>query len=430
MSKRYAEYFDLGAPWISAVDSLGGMTRLKHVSTVQTGLTLSGEGDPVDPEWPYLRVANVQVGYVDMREIKTVRVSPERAAASMLQPGDVLMTEGGDIDKLGRGAVWRGLVPDMLHQNHIFAVRPCETLDSEFFVYWLDGSVARTYFRTTAKQTTNLAGTNKWTLGNLPVPVLPMAEQRTIADYLDRETALIDTLIEEQRVLIDLLAERRVAVIAEPFGQAHPTVPLGSALEELIDHRGKTPGKVGDKTDDFTDEGVPVVSAIHIKKGQISWGERERFVPYWMFEKWMPVRLRAGDVLLTSEAPLGNIAQVPSNAPLVLSQRLFALRGREDVLDSTYLRYFLESNRGQALLRDGASGSTVSGIRQSRLVQIPVPVPPLYEQRQVSMQISEQIGKIDTLIDETERFIELSKERRSALITAAVTGQIDVREMA
>jgi type I restriction enzyme, S subunit len=133
------------------LESLGDMTRLKHVSTVQTGVTLSGKGDLADPEWPYLRVANVQVGYVDLSEIKTVRVPLGKAIASMLRPGDVLMTEGGDVDKLGRGALWRGELPDMLHQNHIFAVRPDEALDSQFLVYWLDGPMARTYFRTTAK---------------------------------------------------------------------------------------------------------------------------------------------------------------------------------------------------------------------------------------------------------------------------------------
>ena len=195
------------------LDSLGGMTRLKHVCTVQTGVTLSGEGDPAAPAWPYLRVANVQVGYVDLREIKTVRVPPDRAAASMIQPGDVLMTEGGDIDKLGRGALWRGEVPNMLHQNHIFAVRPSEALDSEFFVYWLDGPVARTYFRTTAKQTTNLAGTNKWTLGNLPVPVPPLDEQRRVVQALDEQTTTIGALVAETERFIELARERRAALI-------------------------------------------------------------------------------------------------------------------------------------------------------------------------------------------------------------------------
>ncbi|MGZ0148986.1 hypothetical protein ACXJJ3_18065 [Kribbella sp. WER1] len=195
------------------LESLGEMTRLKHVSTVQTGVTLNGEGDPADPEWSYLRVANVQVGYVDLREIKTVRVPPDRAAASMLQPGDVLMTEGGDIDKLGRGALWRGELPEMLHQNHVFAVRPSEALDSEFLVYWLDGPIARTYFQTTAKQTTNLAGTNKWTLGNLPVPVPPLDVQRRVVEALDAETGTIDLLITETERFIDLSRERRAALI-------------------------------------------------------------------------------------------------------------------------------------------------------------------------------------------------------------------------
>lgn len=195
------------------LDSLGSMTKLKHVCAVQTGITLSGEGNATDPEWPYLRVANVQVGYVDLRETKTVRVSPERAAASMLQPGDVLMTEGGDIDKLGRGALWRGEVLNMLHQNHVFAVRPSYALDSEFLVYWLDGPVARTYFRTTAKQTTNLAGTNKWTLGNLPIPVPPHDDQRRVVDALDSQTAKIDALIYESKQFIELSRERRAALI-------------------------------------------------------------------------------------------------------------------------------------------------------------------------------------------------------------------------
>lgn len=189
------------------------LTRLKYVSTVQTGVTLSGEGNAADPEWPYLRVANVQAGYVDLQEIKTIRVPSNRAAASTLRAGDVLMTEGGDIDKLGRGALWRGELARMLHQNHVFAVRPNQALDSEFLIYWLDGPEARTYFRTTAKQTTNLAGTNKWTLGNLPVPLPPLEEQKRTVALLDEQTRKIDTLIAEVEQFIELSHERRAALI-------------------------------------------------------------------------------------------------------------------------------------------------------------------------------------------------------------------------
>lgn len=197
----------------AALSGISGLTKLKHVAEIQTGVTLSGEGDPANPEWPYLRVANVQAGYVDLDQITTVRLTEAAARASMLRVGDVLMTEGGDIDKLGRGALWHGEVSEMLHQNHIFAVRPSDRLDPRFFVYWLDGPTARYYFRSTARKTTNLAATNKWTLGNLPVACPSISEQRSIVENLGRQTMKMDTLIAETERLIELAQERRFALI-------------------------------------------------------------------------------------------------------------------------------------------------------------------------------------------------------------------------
>lgn len=199
------------AEGLSRLDSF--MSRLKHLAIIQTGVTLSGEGDPALPEWPYLRVANVQVGIVDLGEVKTLRLSEEAAASSRLQRGDVLMTEGGDIDKLGRGAIWTGEIENALHQNHVFAVRPGDRLDPEFLAYWLDGPTARVYFRLTAKKTTNLASTNKWTLGNLPVACPPLDEQRRIVAHLNEQTIKIDALITESERFMELSRERRSALI-------------------------------------------------------------------------------------------------------------------------------------------------------------------------------------------------------------------------
>ncbi|GAB2828867.1 restriction endonuclease subunit S [Actinoallomurus bryophytorum] len=399
--------------------------QVRNVATVTLGKMLQSKDSGSDMPTPYMRAANVQPnGVLALDDVNEMWFSEAELEQLSIRAGDVVVVEGGQ-GGFGRAAYVENDLPGWGFQNSINRLRPIGDFDGRFIAFYLIALRASGYIRAYCN-VVSMPHLTAEKLARIPIPLPPVKQQRAIADYLDRETARIDTLIEEQQTLVRLLAERRVAVMADPFGQAHPTAPLGAVLEELIDHRGKTPGKVGDKTDDFTDEGVPVVSAIHIKNGQISWDERERFVPYWMFEKWMPVRLRTGDVLLTSEAPLGNVAQVPTDAPLVLSQRLFALRSREDILDSTYLRFFLESDRGQALLRDGASGSTVSGIRQSRLVQVPVPVPPVDEQRRVSQRIREQITKIDTLMAETARFVELSKERRAALITAAVTGQIDV----
>lgn len=169
-------------------------------------------------------------------------------------------------------------------------------------------------------------------------------------------------------------------------------IPLGEALAVIIDHRGKTPRKLGG---DFTAHGVPVVSAIHVKNGRIDWSQRERFVSESMFHKWMPVKLKKNDLLLTSEAPLGEVALVPDDRDLVLSQRLFALRGKPDVLHTPYLYYYFRTPQGQADLQSRASGSTVLGIRQSQLVKIELRLPPLIEQR----RIAGVLGAFDDLIE-------------------------------
>ncbi|MCG7448104.1 restriction endonuclease subunit S [Corynebacterium aurimucosum] len=157
------------------------------------------------------------------------------------------------------------------------------------------------------------------------------------------------------------------------------TTTLEEVLDEIIDHRGRTPKKLGA---DFTNAGVPVISAKLIRQGAIDF-ENVRFVSHETWEKWMPVPLQEGDVILTSEAPLGKTAFVPSNDPLVLGQRLFALRGKADVIDNAYLRYWLESEVGQAQLAGRASGTTVLGIRQALLRKVEIDLPPLRAQRSV-----------------------------------------------
>lgn len=189
-------------------------------------------------------------------------------------------------------------------------------------------------------------------------------------------------------------------------------VALGEALDLLIDHRGKTPKKLGG---DFTDSGVKVVSAIHIKNGRINWDERERYVSESMFRRWMPCRTRCGDVLLTSEAPLGEVAQVEDDEPLVLSQRVFALRGKSRVLHSTYLRYFLQSEFGRRRLLSMATGSTVSGIRQELLRKVQVPLPPFEEQE----RIAGVLGAFDDLIETDRRLMtNLAATQQGALARA------------
>lgn len=189
-------------------------TQLRRVAQIQTGITLSGDGDPSLPAWAYLRVANVQMGHVDLTEVKTIHLSQREASGSMLHAGDVLMTEGGDIDKLGRGTVWDGRISPMVHQNHVFAARANPArLMPEYLALWLDSTTAREYFYATAKKTTNLASTNKTVVGRLPMCVPSIERQASVVQQCSEESGRLDALIAKAQEHIALAKERRAALI-------------------------------------------------------------------------------------------------------------------------------------------------------------------------------------------------------------------------
>lgn len=165
---------------------------------------------------------------------------------------------------------------------------------------------------------------------------------------------------------------------------------LGDSLDALLDHRGKTPKKLGG---DFVSSGVPVASALLVRDGRLDLSEA-RYVSRGMHAKWMPVPTRRGDVILTSEAPAGRVARVTSDDALVLGQRLFCLRGKVGVLDSGYLYYALQSHPVQSSILGHSTGTTVVGIRQSALRQVRIPAPPFPEQQ----AIAEVLGALDDKI--------------------------------
>lgn len=195
-------------------------------------------------------------------------------------------------------------------------------------------------------------------------------------------------------------------MIGYPNGWAEAT--LGDAVEVLVDHRGQTPGKLGG---DFISSGVPAISAMSIKDGRIDFSRRARFVSHQMFERWMPERLRRGDVLMTSEAPLGSLALVPSDDPLVLSQRLFALRGRNGYLDNRYLRWFLASPLARRQLDERSSGSTVTGIRQAELRQLRLPIPPIDHQHRIVDLLEDHLSRLDA----ADAYLDAAQLRSSVL---------------
>ena len=152
---------------------------------------------------PYLRVANVQDGWFDLAEMHEIEVDPGQVNRYLLQAGDVLLTEGGDFDKLGRGGVWRGEVAPCLHQNHVFCVRPdTSALLSEYFALATQSGWGRAYFLTCAKRTTNLASINSSQLRAFPLPLVSIAKQADLIENVAGIDAMIDL---EERQLETLL---------------------------------------------------------------------------------------------------------------------------------------------------------------------------------------------------------------------------------
>lgn len=154
------------------------------VSGVAKGRKLAGRGAV---QVPYLRVANVQAGYLKLDEIKTIEALPSEVEELRLLPGDLVLTEGGDFDKLGRGALWNGQIEGCIHQNHVFRVRLDRSRLLPRFVHeYLQSHVVRAYFLKCAKRTTNLASINMGQLRALPVVVPPLEAQQQFVDRAHR----------------------------------------------------------------------------------------------------------------------------------------------------------------------------------------------------------------------------------------------------
>ncbi len=205
-----------GVEWLGEVPEHWEVVRLKDVTTVQTGITLGKDYRlTVIKRYPYLRVANVQTGRLDLHTVKHVDVPEAEASRSMLKAGDVLMTEGGDIDKLGRGCVWTGEITNCLHQNHVFAVRCGGRLLPEFLAGIMSSSHGRSYFQLTAKQTTNLAATNSSTLRAFPLFLPSAEEQQRILSSVQAETRRLERAMSAAEHEISFLRELRTRLIAD-----------------------------------------------------------------------------------------------------------------------------------------------------------------------------------------------------------------------
>jgi type I restriction enzyme, S subunit len=203
-----------GIEWLGDVPEHWEVLELKRIATIQTGVAKGKDnGSRCTISVPYLRVANVQDGYLDLEDVATIEIPEEDLPRYTLRTGDVLMNEGGDFDKLGRGCVWNGEIDPCIGQNHVFAVRPRDGL-SAWVATFTGSDSAQSYFMSRSKQSTNLASISSTNLMELPLTLPPAAERQAILSLVTAQTSSFDALAAEAQKAIDLLQERRTALIS------------------------------------------------------------------------------------------------------------------------------------------------------------------------------------------------------------------------
>lgn len=244
------------APELTELDSLPDLPEgwswatLDMLAALKGGITKGQKTRPgeIYREVPYLRVANVQRGFLDLTTIKTIRATEVEIDELRLQVGDVLFNEGGDRDKLGRGWVWKGEVPECIHQNHVFRARLLTQDVIPEFVSWYGNTAGQQYFFDEGKHTTNLASINLTKLRGLPIPVPPCAEQWRIRAAVDDAISVADASLRTVNAQLRRGERLRQAILRWAFeGRLVDQAPTDEPASVLLDRIRAERAVVADK---------------------------------------------------------------------------------------------------------------------------------------------------------------------------------------
>jgi type I restriction enzyme, S subunit len=413
---------------------------LEHIAEVRTGLA---KGKPTSPDavsLPYLRVANVQDGHLDLRELKLIEVEHDQVARYSLKSGDILMTEGGDFDKLGRGAVWQAQIEPCLHQNHVFAVRPMASIVDPGYLSSLAASdYGRTYFLSCAKRSTNLASINSSQLKAFPVVLPPLSEQQEISRILSTwAQAIVATeqlLVNRQTQWHALLAETLHVRSANPDGKGAgdnggypasvqpgipnlpPTpdgwhcVPLARHLTEV-----RRPAPLN------ADEMYRLVT-VKRSRGGVELREtllgREIKTPSQFY-------VRTGDFLISKRQIVhGACGIVPPELDGAVVSNEYAVLNTDGQIDLRFLRYLSESRYFQQTCFHSSIGVHVEKMifKTERWLRWPFNIPPLPIQLRIVEVLNTARREVELIAAQIERL----KQEKAALMADLLTGKRRVR---
>lgn len=392
---------------------------LAKVAEIRSGIAKNVNAVLQDAiEVPYLRVANVQDGYLDLQEISTIRINREDLRRYSVLPFDVLMNEGGDIDKLGRGALWRGQIQPCVHQNHVFVVRCKPSLAPQFLSAWSASPPARRYFLFAGKQTTNLASINKTSLGQLPVAMPRLREeQERIAEALTDADDLIESLeqllakkrqIKQGAMQEMLTGQRRLPGFSDGWTPAK--------LEDLADIRsGGTPST---QKDEFWDGDILwcTPTDITVLNGSKYLADTHRKITTLGMKACSADLIPANSIVMTSRATIGECAI--NVTPLCTNQGFKNFVPFPHV-DVQFLYYMLTTQKAGFISLCG--GSTFLEIGKTQLRPYEVAMPPTKDEQTAIATI---LSDMDTEITALEARLTKARQLKQGMAQALLTGRI------
>ena len=447
--KRYAAYKDSGVEWLGEIPAGWEVKRLKEIATIQMS---NVDKKSVEGEQPVELCNYTDVYYRDRisSDIDFMKATAprEQIRRFALRAGDVLITKDSESwTDIAVPAVVDEDLPNVLCGYHLAHIRPLPAVYGPYLARAISAVGPRDQFRVAANGVTRFAiGTDAITTAVFAIPTV--AEQRAIAAFLDRETARIDALVAKKARLIELLQERRTALITRAVTKGlDPAVPnKDSGVDWLGDvpaHWGVVPLK---RHLTSVEQGWSPLAENRIadaeewavlKVGCVNGGrfdETENKALPSTFDPIPALEIRVGDVLVSranTRELLGSAALVESVRPqLLLCDKLYRLSVRSHSLNAAYLVIVLASHASRYQMEIEATGasSSMQNIAQETVRELLVTIPPMHEQLDIVAGVNRETVRLDALIAKVRYAITHLHELRTALIGAAVTGKIDVRE--
>jgi type I restriction enzyme S subunit len=418
--------------------------RLKaSISSCRNGIW-GNEAQGDESDIPCVRVADFDRNKlrVELADPTVRNVTEKERVGRLLLRGDLLLEKsgGGENQPVGCVVLYGDDTPAVCSN---FAARVA-LADGQVSSYWRYVHAAAYAIRLTVgsiNQTSGIQNLDHDRYFNECAPYPPRAEQATIAAFLDRETAKIDALVEEQKRLIELLKEKRQAVISQAVTKGlDPNVPMKDSGVEWL---GEVPahwevrrvnslstkitnGYVGPTRDILVDEGIRYLQSLHIKGNRIRFDDNYFVTEQWSNEHTKSI-LETGDLLIVQTGDIGQAAVVTDEFAGCNCHALIIVSPLRQVVTGEYLGWVFNSDYGRNSLLAIQTGALHPHLNCGNVKDVLVPVPSMSEQAQIVRHCAMATTAMDDLTSTAEAAVSLLTERRAALISAAVTGKIDVR---